>query len=305
VRGYNACTMALIIWLDDNPIEAETSIRAVSAAGYEVEVLRSELECVKALESGRVPGLIVQDLQRFPSDAQISGGSSRTPSQDARVSGWRFYEDVLRPYFPQIPVIVYTYDCYVPANRQRADDYNLMIIAKGETNNLLLSIGRMQSAQLVVHASSSTAPNIVAVDFEKVNDSLIRHLAVNPADLHKVSWATFEALVERLLKEMGYEVLHTPLTRDGGVDVWAVKRTDLGEVLYAIDAKKYSPNKILGPQPVRAIYAVADINKASVGMIVTTARFGPAAKAMENQYRYRLSLKDYDGVVEWIKYVGG
>lgn len=297
--------MALIIWLDDNPVEVQTSIQKVSDAGYQVKVVYNERECVSVLESGHLPNLIIQDLHREPSIVQVSDGAPRKLAQSAWVSGWSFYEDVLRPHFPQIPVIICTYDTYVVDNRRRADDYNLMIVDKYDTDALLSAVNNLQSAQQALHASPAISPNIIAVDFSKVNEALIRHLALNPVDLHSVSWATFEGLVERLLKEMDYEVFHTPLTRDGGVDIWAIKRTDLGEILYAIDAKKYSPNKILGPEPVRAIHGVADMNKASVGMIVTTARFGPAAISLANQYRYRLSLKDYHSVVDWLKYVSG
>jgi restriction system protein len=84
-----------------------------------------------------------------------------------------------------------------------------------------------------------------------------------------------------------------------------LKKTELGEVLYAIDAKKYAPNTILGPEPVRAIHGVADAERASVGMIVTTANFGPSAKVLAQQLRYQISLKEFDDVIEWIRRVDG
>ncbi|PKK88797.1 MAG: hypothetical protein CVV64_17080 [Candidatus Wallbacteria bacterium HGW-Wallbacteria-1] len=116
-------------------------------------------------------------------------------------------------------------------------------------------------------------------------------------------WATFERLVVRLLQDMGYQVEHTQLTHDGGVDIWALHHSDLGDVMYAIDAKKYNPNHILGPEPVRAIYGVTQMKHASVGMIVTTARIGPEAQRLADQYRYQLSLKDFDALTGWIKNV--
>ena len=57
--------------------------------------------------------------------------------------------------------------------------------------------------------------------------------------------------------------------------VGAVQRSGLGQTLYAIDAKKYGPDRMVGPEPVRAIYGVTDLADASVGMIVTTSRFSP------------------------------
>ncbi len=112
-------------------------------------------------------------------------------------------------------------------------------------------------------------------------------------------------MVERLLKEMGYEVWHTPLTRDGGVDLWALRSNELGDTLYAIDAKKYSANRPVGPEHVRAIHGVADLTGASVGMIITTSTFGPGAIELANQHRYRIALKDFEAVNEWIRTVAG
>jgi HJR/Mrr/RecB family endonuclease len=149
-----------------------------------------------------------------------------------------------------------------------------------------------------------SVPNIVCVDFDKVTAGLLRHLAQHPTDIEQLSWSRFEELVALLLEESGYEVTRTKLTRDGGVDLWALQRSDLGSTLYAIDAKKYGRSKIIGPEPVRAIYGVADLAGASAGMIVTTATFGPAARQLASQYRYRISLKDCDDVSEWIRRVG-
>ena len=61
---------------------------------------------------------------------------------------------------------------------------------------------------------------------------------------------------------------------------------------------------MLGPEPVRAIYGVAEAERANVGMIVTTATFGPAARAFAGQLRYRVSLRDYEDMVKWIRVVG-
>ena len=102
---------------------------------------------------------------------------------------------------------------------------------------------------------------------------------------------------------MGYEVDHTPLTRDGGVDLWALKRDDLSSVQYAIDVKKYRRDRRVGPEPIRAIYGVVQSEGATVGMIVTTAGFGPAAQQLAEQHRYRLALKDFDDVAGWIRQV--
>ena len=205
--------------------------------------------------------------------------------------------------FPSLPVVICSVDALRDSNRKRADDYNLQLIGKGHLSSIISAVDGALSSQRSVLPGRPVPPAVVTLDFERVNTALLAHLAKLPHDIHRINWATFEELVARLLRELGYEVKRTPLTRDGGVDIWAIDRTGLSETLFAIDAKHYAPGKLLGPEPVRAIYGVADLAGASVGMIVTTASFGPAARELAAQYRYRISLKDFHDVHGWIKQV--
>jgi len=299
--------MACVLWLDDRIDQRRAEIDALSRLGHEVHSAASESEAVRLLQSGFLPDVVIQDLHRRPSDAQIASLRRRTKATGAHVSGWTFYRDVLRPGFPYIPVIIYTADAFDGANQELAAEFNLTLVPKGHSSSqaLLAAVQTALNAQRLVLLAPASSPALVSVDFNRVNTALIRHLAQNPSDLHAVSWAAFENLIATLLREMGYEVWHTPLTRDGGVDIWALHRSDLGDVLYAIDAKKYAPTKVLGPEPIRAIYGVAEAERANVGMIVTTGTFGPAAKAFADQLRYRVSLREYEDIVRWIETVQG
>jgi CheY-like chemotaxis protein len=294
--------MARLLWLDDRVDERRTEIEALSRLGYQVHTASSEADAVRILERDALPDLVIQDLHRKPSTAQVAALPARAKASAAHASGWAFYRDVLRAGFPQVPVIIFTIDASVAENKDLANDFNLVLLRKTRANlpTLIEAVRTTLAAQRTVLISRPLPPAVVQLDFDRVNTALVRHLAQHPVDLHKVSWSAFEELVATLLREMRYEVWRTPLTRDGGVDIWALHRSDLGDVLYAIDAKKYSPERVLGPDPVRAIYGVAEAERANVGMIVTTATFGPAAKAFAEQLRYRVSLRDYADVVKWI-----
>ena len=260
---------------------------------------------INQLQKGDIPELIIQDLQRPPSVAQIPNGKPRSASEFPSQSGWYFYKDVLKPYYPQIPVIICSYDVNHLDNIKQADDFNLVLVQKGIhlIQELFSVVKQLLSAQSKIHISNLIIPNVLIKDFKKINTQLLNHLAHNPMDLHKINWSAFEDLVTTLLRRLGYEVYHTPLTRDGGADIWAISRNDLGETQYVIDTKKYSPKRLVGPEFVRAIYGVAKMAGANVGMIVTTSRFSPEAVSLANQYRYQLSLKDFDNVIEWIRKV--
>jgi len=301
--------MATILWLDDRPDEVRESIERLRGDGHAVRTVTTEDSCLGVLVGSERPDLVIQDLHRASLPAQLPGGPDRTPTRDHWSAGWRFYSEVLRPFFPSLPIVICTYDVNA-VNRSTGDEYNLEVIGKmhraggGPTAETVSAVvERLLAAQRTLHESPDGVPSAVYVDFERITGNLIAYLSRNPTELHKVGWQKFELLIARLLEETGYEVAHTPLTRDGGVDLWALKRDDLGTVQYAIDVKKYSPDRIIGPQPVRSIYGVVQAEGASVGMIVTTSRFGPKAIELAEQLRYRLALKDFEDVVEWMRLV--
>jgi len=297
--------MTRILWLDDQPDLRIELVESLRADGFDIALTWTEEAAVRYLETEPAPDLFIQDLNRPVSDAQLPSLPPREVPTSPHVSGWAFYRDVLFPGLPQLPVVIVTWDADIPENRRTAEDFNLTILRKGDTlkESLLTVMGAVVRSQRTILAPQ-VVPSLVCVDFEKVTSALLRHLAKHPADIEQLSWSSFEDLVALLLTESGYEVTRTKLTRDGGVDLWALQRSDLGSTLYAIDAKKYGRSKVVGPEPVRAIYGVADLAGASAGMIVTTATFGPAARRLASQYRYRISLKDCDDVSAWIRKVG-
>lgn len=297
--------MARILWLDDRINERQAEIAAFSRLGHEVRAASSENDAIRLLEHDPPPDLVIQDLHRRPSTTQVAGLPVRSKVPGAHASGWAFYSDVLRTGFPEVPVIIFTIDAFETKNIDLATEFNLTLIHKSRRNldALIDAVQAALNAQRAILVAQPLPTALVLLDFNRVNAALINHLSQHPRDLHEVSWSAFEELVATLLREMSYKVWRTPLTRDGGVDIWALHRSDLGDVLYAIDAKKYAPTSVLGPQPVRAIHGVAEAELANVGMIVTTATFGPGARAFANQLRYRVSLREYDDVVQWIKTV--
>lgn len=287
-----------VFWLDDQPTFASKAAQRIADLGAQVELFHREDALLERLRTGQTPSVFVQDLAR-PSNMR---GRGNLVDPEA---GWNLYLQ-LRREFPEVPVVICSYDGNLVENRNRARDFNLRLVAKHpfDAEEFFVLLQEVVSAQRPILQLVDGVPAVVTVDFSKVNAALIRHLAARPEDLDNVSWSTFESLVEHLLRELGYEVFRTPLTRDGGVDLWAVQHSALAETVVAIDAKKYSRQKVVGPQPVRAIHGVADLAGANVGMIVTTARFGPAAQQLAAQHRYRIALRDFDGVCDWLSRVG-
>jgi restriction system protein len=104
----------------------------------------------------------------------------------------------------------------------------------------------------------------------------------------------FEELVAELFRDKGYDVELTPPSKDGGIDIIAVSRSDVGSAMTLIECKRYAESNRVGVDIVRGLYGVVEEQKASRGQIVTTSYFTKGAKAFRDKVPYRLGLADFD-----------
>jgi CheY-like chemotaxis protein len=217
--------VARIFWLDDSPKAVTEPMQRLHALGHDVTLFPDEQPLIHTLTTQPLPDLLIQDIQRLAAPGQMPGQAPRTGSR--QFAGWAFYNEILRQFFPEIPVLIYSYDAFSAKNLARADDFNLMLIPKrsGETE-LINAVEHRLRSHLAPFRTNIEVPSLVSVDFAKVNHALIKHLSNYPEDLHRVSWGSFEELVEKLLRELGYEVWRTKLTRDEGVDICGVYRNE-------------------------------------------------------------------------------
>jgi HJR/Mrr/RecB family endonuclease len=133
------------------------------------------------------------------------------------------------------------------------------------------------------------------------NERLLKALKQNPKDVFKLSPRQFEEVVADLLQDMDYDVTLTKQTNDGGADILAAKKTEVGDVLCLVDAKKYKESRKIGVGMVRTLLGTLEDYRATSAMLATTSTYSPKAKAMQEKHQFRLSLKDYTDVVGWIQ----
>lgn len=138
------------------------------------------------------------------------------------------------------------------------------------------------------------------IDALEVNEEMIRYLSRNPSLMREMAPRKFEELVAELYKDKGYEVLLTPKTRDGGLDIRAYRKDDIGTIIGLIECKRYGENRKISVDIVRALYGVLESEKANFGVIATTSRFTKDAQAFRDTAKYRIHFADYDNIVNWL-----
>jgi hypothetical protein len=134
---------------------------------------------------------------------------------------------------------------------------------------------------------------------------LISQLSKNPDEMYRMDPRSFEELVAQLLSREGFDVTLTPPTKDGGRDVLAVENTAAGQHLYLVECKRQARHRPVSVDIVRALYGVVEEEKATGGLLVTTSHFSSDAWKFRDGISYRMALRDYDTLVEWLaRYAG-
>jgi restriction endonuclease Mrr len=136
------------------------------------------------------------------------------------------------------------------------------------------------------------------------NEAMIGKLKKQPEDVHALTPRQFEELIAELLREKGHEVTLTKATRDGGKDILVGMRTELGDFLCLVEAKRYRADRPVDVALVRTLYGTLCDHQATSAMLVTMSRFSPDAHAFQNRHPHTLSLRDQIDVARWIQQYG-
>ncbi len=143
----------------------------------------------------------------------------------------------------------------------------------------------------------------IVVEVRATNEELMRMLRANPKALYGLPPRKFEEIVAELFVRQGYQVQLTPAARDGGFDMYVAKRENIGEFLYLVECKRYTPPRKVGVQVVRSLYGVVQQHNATGGIIVNTSYFTSDARDFQENVRYQLHLRDYIDLQRWLQII--
>ena len=141
----------------------------------------------------------------------------------------------------------------------------------------------------------------VVMSLSEVNDELIAYLAKYPEKMRDLEPRQFEELIADMFKNQGYNVELTPLSRDGGRDVIAVRNDCLGTVMIYTECKRYAAENKVGVQIARGLYGVIAAENVTRGVIATTSSFTKDAIEYQQSVSHRLSLADFDVLKQQIQ----
>jgi hypothetical protein len=151
----------------------------------------------------------------------------------------------------------------------------------------------------------SSVPNQVEVGIGAkivtANQQIARFLARHPERMLDLTSRKFEELVADILRDLGCDVKLTKATRDGGVDMYADVRHEVGKFLLLVECKRWAPNRPVGIEVVQRLYGIQQATQANKSMVVTTSRFTAPAIREAQRYEHQMELRDYDSLKQWLE----
>lgn len=137
--------------------------------------------------------------------------------------------------------------------------------------------------------------------FSSVEREILAYFGRHPEMMYSLPPRKFEELVAAVFKQSGFDVELTPETRDGGIDIIAVRNGALvGRELHFIECKRYLPYNTVGIGVVQRLLGVVEQHRATKGVLVTTSSFSKDAKVVAASTRHRLELNEYQQISAWL-----
>jgi len=143
--------------------------------------------------------------------------------------------------------------------------------------------------------------NTGIIEIDRLDYKIIRYISKNSNLLFKLNPRLFEKLVAGFLNSMGWKIELTPFTKDGGIDVIAIKKIDDISHKMLVQVKRNNEKRKVGVNTIREFMHIIDETKANSGMIITTSDFTKGAYHYQNKYSYLLSLKSHKDVVDYMR----
>ncbi|HEY0956269.1 MAG TPA: restriction endonuclease [Roseateles sp.] len=158
----------------------------------------------------------------------------------------------------------------------------VMLLAGG----VLLALGRLLAkAPARVAASVAQASGVVAAAADKPQAgaaSASRPHAWSVAVFEVIEWRRFEAVVEALFGQAGFETRSQSHGADGGVDIWLHSRSVPDRAVSVVQCKHWQGKRV-GVDKIRELRGVMAAHGVKRGQFATTSTFTPDAVAFARE----------------------
>ena len=156
---------------------------------------------------------------------------------------------------------------------------------------------RRRSEAEPVDRTAAELDRLLASKRETAGAAPARPEAWSKAVFDIIEWRRFEALIEALFAQAGFETRSQSHGADGGVDVWLYSRNQPGDPVSIVQCKHWH-SRTVGVKEIRELRGVMAAHGVKRGQFAATSTFTPDAKAFAKDNG--ITLHDVDGLLALI-----
>lgn len=163
----------------------------------------------------------------------------------------------------------------------------------------------MSNKWLLVIAIAIVIAHYTLMYFEEVNerennpndDEIKKYIIRVLSAIRSMDGHEFEDFTAFIFKEIGYNVIQTPKTRDGGKDL--ILRNKSGDIY--VEIKRYASNNLISSPHVLKLIGSTVSDGAKECIFITTSGYTQDAINLALTSKVKISLLDMDGFVDILK----
>lgn len=187
------------------------------------------------------------------------------------------------------------------------EDFSLMLEQEGYWFEqdyctwYILSLNETWNAKFKSYFRWKWICSLLKPDFNTIHHEMFEYFGTDPRRLQKLHWREMEILVYELLRSQGFTVELGPGSNDGGIDLILLCGDPVGDLLTAVQVKRYRSNRKIGLEAVQALYGAKCANEMNHTMFVTSSSFLPSAQRFAARQNVKMDLYTSKDVVEWCR----
>ena len=143
--------------------------------------------------------------------------------------------------------------------------------------------------------------SLIRPDFNDIHHELFEYFQNNPDHFSKLTGWDFQVLIYEVLRNQGFRVELGPRSGDGGIDLRMYQRDPIGDILTAVQVKRYHPNRKIKLEAIQALHGATVAERMDSSMFITTSNYLPSSRRFAARKNVSMALCTSTDILEWCK----
>ena len=141
--------------------------------------------------------------------------------------------------------------------------------------------------------------SLLREDFNDIHHEVFDYFSNKPERFQSLDGREFEILVYEAFRNQGFSVELGPRSGDGGIDTTMLQRDPIGDVMTAVQIKRFRHDRKIGLQAIQALHGAKVAEGLHESIFITSSNYLPSARNFAARKNVSMQLYTSSDVAEW------